>query len=104
MNDNTVELRTPLRDGQWSPDERAIFTYSLPFDENSDICGRLHHRTGETVTVIELNDRDQNEPWLREMPTISGRADEGALVSYAVRFPDGHEDTAFEDELSEVTS
>lgn len=77
---------------------RATFTYSLPEDSASEISARLFHRTGETVETLRLNDHDA---W--EGSTAAERMDEGVPLSYKVRFPDGHEDTAFEDELSPLT-
>lgn len=86
------------RRNQWNTGEEATFTYSLAFDASSDICTRLHHRSGQPVIVLAEQDPDDSR---KQFPTLAERADEGALVSYHIRFPDGHEDDAFEDELTE---
>jgi hypothetical protein len=96
---NDVKQLPAARDGRWAPGERAVFHYSLPFDENSEICARLHGRTGQIITVIREAESDAN---FEELPTFAERAEAACLAVYAVRFPDGHEDTAFEDELVEV--
>jgi hypothetical protein len=91
----TIDTGSP-RDGLWEAGERARFTYSLPFDPASEISARLHHRTGQIVTVIERGDDDGDGDTFKE------RAEAGALRVYEIRFPDGYVDTAFEDELQDV--
>jgi len=92
---DAIDLGSP-RDGEWRPEERATFTYSMPFDSNSEIAARLHHRTGQTVTVLSRGEDDGDEE------TFADRADSGSLRVYEVRFPDGYVDTAFEDELTDL--
>lgn len=95
-SDTTIDLGNP-RDGFWEPGERAIFTYSLAFDPASDIGARLHHRTGQAVTVVERGQDDCDDSG--EFATLAARADAASLRVYEIRFEDGHVDTAFEDEL-----
>lgn len=101
--DNPMLIHMPgdIRE-QWQPGDTAVFHYSLdPNDAASDIAQRLGHRTGQAVTVLTEQDEDGNRA---EFPTFDERADAGALVTYRVRFPDGHEDDAFEDELRVVAA
>jgi hypothetical protein len=100
MTINTVYLPAP-RDGSWNGGEQALFTYSLVPDPTSHISLDLHPRSGSIVTVIGRadDDADDSDP---ELSTIMQRGDAGALRVYTVRFGDGHESDAFEDELSEV--
>lgn len=81
---------------RWNSGEQAVFDYSLPNDPTSEIAARLHHRTGQIVTVLGEAEHDGTEP------TFVERADAGAPIVYTIRFPDGHEDTAFEDEVLDL--
>jgi hypothetical protein len=92
------ELQMTHRD-EWKPGQRATFTYSFAPDPASDISARLAHRTGQVVEVLSEEDADKVRP---EMPTLTERMDAGMPICYRVRFPDGHEDSAFEDELTEA--
>ena len=73
---------------------RVRFAYGLPADPSSEISERLAHRSGQMVEVLGFEPNDAEEG-----STAEERADAGTPVTYAVRFPDGHTDTAFEDEL-----
>lgn len=53
-------------------------------------------RSHQQVTVLSLDDADSV---LAELPTLTEREDEGRPLVYRVRFPDGLEWSAFEDEL-----
>lgn len=87
---------------QWSPGDVATFYYSLdPNDPSSEIAAELGHRSGQQVVVLSENDADGIRA---NVPTFRERADEAALLTYAVRFPDGHEADAFEDELHDEIS
>jgi hypothetical protein len=77
--------------------ETATFTYSFEPDPTSEISARLAHRTGQTVTVLRVETNDAPEGW-----TFTERMEEGTPWTYGVRFEDGHQDTVFEDELTEA--
>lgn len=97
--ENIVILPEP-RDGLWQEGERATFTYSLDNDAASSIAARLFPRSGSVVVVGgRCDDFADADP---ELSTLAQRADAGALRVYSIRFEDGHEDSAFEDELSET--
>lgn len=83
---------------RWEPGTQAVFTYSLAPDPTSEVSARLAHRSGTPVTVLAEQDPDGVRA---ELPTLRERADAAALLTYRVRFADGHEDDAFEDELAE---
>ena len=80
---------------EFNPGDTAVFNYSLPFDYDSDICARLYHRSNQVVTVLGLgaSDGDPDE-------TPAERVEAGTPLVYIVKFPDGYEDCAFEDELT----
>lgn len=84
---------------QWHPGDRAIFTYSLGFDESSEICAALYHRSGSIVTVAGEAEHDGNR---EDFPTMQERGDAGVPVAYRIRFGDGVWETAFEDELTTI--
>lgn len=84
---------------QWKPGDTARFDYSLAFDPKSEVCAALHHRSGQTVTIVAENDSDDVRS---ELATLAERAESGELITYEIRFPDGFEHDAFEDELTEV--
>lgn len=98
---HTVTLPDP-RDGNWEPGESAVFTYSLYNDPTSEIARELFPRSGSAVTVLRRGEDDAPDDDDPEYATLAQRADAGALRLYVVRFSDGHEDEAFEDELSEA--
>jgi hypothetical protein len=94
-----VVLLPAPRDGAWQPGEQAVFTYSLHNDPQSAIARELYPRSGSLVTVLRrVEDGPDDDP---DLATLAQSADAGALRVYGVRFPDGHEGDAFEDELSD---
>lgn len=84
------------RNDRWLAGQEAIFRYGLAPDPDSDISARLAHRSGETVEVLGESASDAD---FDAYPTLQDRMNAGCLAVYLVRFDDGHEDIAFEDEL-----
>jgi hypothetical protein len=81
---------------QWEPGDTAHFEYHCLMDPSSSDY-HLWKRTQQPVTVLGLH--PQGEDFRNELPTGAERADEGLPLTYQVRFGDGHEDSATEDEL-----
>jgi uncharacterized protein YgiM (DUF1202 family) len=79
---------------QWQPGETAHFEYHcLQSPESSD--AEAWYRSHQPVTVLHEEDTDGRDFG----GTLLERSEEGLPKSYKVRFPDGHEHSAFEDEL-----
>ena len=82
---------------KWNPGERAWFEYHCwesPESGDADLWYRSHQR----VTVIRMT--EDTEHYADDGWTFAERAEAGEPNCYYVRFPDGHEGTVFEDELS----
>jgi hypothetical protein len=83
------------RKSHWSPGERAWFEYHC-FEsmdsEDADMWLRSHQR------VEVLREGEWEKEW-GEGKTIQDRMEAGMPKTYRIRFSDGHEGTAFEDEL-----
>lgn len=78
----------------WEPGETAHYEYHcLESPESSD--AHLWRRSHQPVTVLH---RNEGEPGAEKM-TKTERGEEGIPFTYRVRFPDGHEGDAWEDEL-----
>jgi len=80
---------------RWNPGERAHFEYHCNQSPDSPDYYLWQH-TQQPVEVLGLGDCDD---FSDEMPTIAERSEEGVPLTYRVRFDDGVEGPAFEDEL-----
>lgn len=86
---------TPDHKGEWEEGERALFEYRCyegVDSSDSDLWARSH----QTVTI--LGEADWEEDIGKDM-TQTERIEAGVLKVYRIRFEDGHEGTAYEDEL-----
>ncbi len=80
----------------WHPGEEAWFEYHC-LESNKSNDAELWHRSHQEVTVLGVEGPPNAEPW--EGTTWHERADAAMPKTYRVRFPDGHEGAAWEDEL-----
>lgn len=81
------------RKQRWEPGERAHYEYHCyesPESQDADLWYRSHR----PVTVGERDTNGAPESWSAEH-----RSEGGNPHTYKIRFDDGHEGTAFEDEL-----
>ncbi len=85
----------PVPEG-WNPGDLAHFEYHCYEGEDS-ADAELWHRTHQQVTVISgpYSDPSFGPP----AGTAAERADNGLPFTYTIRFTDGHEGDAWEDEL-----
>lgn len=78
----------------WLPTDLAWFEYHcLESADSSDA-----HLWLRSHTIVEVLGTEPDAEWLKDA-TFYERADAGMPKTYRVRFPDGHEDTVWEDEL-----
>lgn len=88
-------LPAPHKDS-WEPGEQAHYEYHcLQSPDSSDY--HLWQRSHQPVQV--LGPSPNAEDFSDEYPTLKERGDEGVPKLYRVKFGDGHEDDAWEDEL-----
>lgn len=80
----------------WDPGERAWFEYHC-YQGHDSSDAQLWYRSHQPVTVLGLDPKGEYVEGL--WGTHEERADGGMPATYRVRFEDGHEGTAFEDEL-----
>lgn len=85
----------PHRD-QWNPGEQAHYEYHCNMQPDSSDY-HLYQRTQQPVTVQGLS--PNAEDFAEEYPTLGQRSEQGLPRVYRIRFNDGHEDDAWEDEL-----
>lgn len=78
----------------WSPGETAYFEYHC-FQSHASGDAELWYRSQQPVTVVA----DEGWDGPADLDTLAKRAQEGVPRVYRVRFADGLEHTAFEDEL-----
>lgn len=89
----TAAVEDPTKE-RWNPGETAHYEYHcLESPESSD--AHLWYRSHQPVTVLH---RNEGEPEAEHM-TKEERGEEGIPWTYRVRFRDGHEGDAWEDEL-----
>lgn len=83
---------------EWKPGDRAHYEYHC-FESPESTDAELWYRSHKPVTVVGRD--EQNEAWgpAWHGSTIDERASEGMPRTYRVRFDDGHEGSAWEDEL-----
>ena len=84
-----------LREDEWKPGETAWFEYHCTeSDDSAD--AKLWYHSHQKVTVVG---REQADGWDWPGSTMRERGEAGAPRAYKVRFKDGYEWTAGEDEL-----
>ncbi len=88
-------LETNPHKGTWKKGERAWFEYHCYEGEDSADAPAWHH-THQRVTIISEGEADETAEGL----TFRQRAAQGVPKTYRVRFDDGLEWDAFEDELT----
>lgn len=79
----------------WEPGQIAFFEYHC-LESHDSADTELGYRSHSTVTV---SGRDHDEQMETHGWNYQQRCEEGMPNVYAVRFPDGYQDTVFEDEL-----
>jgi hypothetical protein len=77
---------------EWRPGDLAWFEYHC-WEDDASSDAALWHRSHQQVTVTR---RGTDENWGE---TLLDRAQAGCPNVYDIRFADGHEGPAFEDEL-----
>lgn len=86
-----LKKRYPELKGLWHPGEMAYFEYHCCMSHDSDDA-ELWYRTHQPVMVVKVADPGVGRSY-------NDRAENGAPRRYRIRFLDGLEDGAFEDEL-----
>ena len=84
-----------LREEEWKPGEQAWFEYHCT-EAHDSADADLWYRSHQRVTVVG---REQADGWDWPGSTMRERGEAGAPRAYKVRFKDGYERTAGEDEL-----
>lgn len=80
---------------QWQPGDRAHFEYHC-YEGHDSHDAQAWYRSHQPVTVVSENEDDGQR---KMFSNHEERAEAGMPVSYHVRWGDGYEHTAFEDEL-----
>ncbi|KKM74802.1 hypothetical protein LCGC14_1396650 [marine sediment metagenome] len=78
---------------KWTPGERAYFEYHC-YQAHDSADASLWYRSHQPVTVVDVGEDPNDEP-----TTMAERAESGDPLTYHIKFTDGYEGAAFEDEL-----